>query len=444
MQSTYNKIKYLLKNYLNNQTKILLANSSWVFLSNGIRVGLAFVRSIIVARGLGIEIYGIYAVVQAFISAILELFNLNVGTALIKFGAEYLAEQRSDKLVVLLKLCLLITFCTAILGILLISGILLFFYDSFINYPGLTSVIIILSASVSLSFFDYIGQSILRLFFKFKLNSILQIIVTVFQVIVIGVTLLIYPKNLIFFMVAVISGNIIGSIITNVSVYYEIKEKIMPYYKCKYNIISEDIKRILKFVFANSGSRTLKTILNQGDVLLLGILSTPVQVGFYSIAKKLGYSILILIDPLVNAVFPQFSKITSEKKYKELKGMIKQTTFMILLPVSLLLLIVILWKQEIIILVYGAQYKGAENPLVLHLFSALISAITFWSLSLILSLGLVTFRFFASLASLIVGALIAIILTPEYGAVGTAVGVFIANLILSFLLSYVSIKMINK
>ena len=81
------------------ESKTLFKNSSWVFIANTYGVGLAFLRSIVIARGLGAEILGIYTVIIAFVVTVQEILKLNVPLGIIKYGAHFISEDRHDKLV---------------------------------------------------------------------------------------------------------------------------------------------------------------------------------------------------------------------------------------------------------------------------------------------------------------------------------------------------------
>ena len=64
---------------LDAQISLLVRNSSWVFSANAVSTLLAFVKSIIIARALGIELFGNYVLIVAFVGTIQEFFNLNIG-----------------------------------------------------------------------------------------------------------------------------------------------------------------------------------------------------------------------------------------------------------------------------------------------------------------------------------------------------------------------------
>jgi PST family polysaccharide transporter len=169
--------------------------------------------------------------------------------------------------------------------------------------------------------------------------------------------------------------------------------------------------------------------MDQGDVLLLAYLSNPVQVAFYSVAKKVSYSILLLTDPITNSIYPQLSLLVSAKKYNDIKTMLKKITKVILYPSVGFLILMYFFNEELIQLIYGSEYYGAGLAFFILLVSSVLSAVFFWALSLVLSLGLFRFRLFSSILSLVAGFTLAYYLTPKYGAVGVAAGLLLAKLI---------------
>ena len=63
-----------LKNKLEGQTKILFKNVKWVFIANMFMFLLSFLRSVVLARGLGVEIFGVYTLVTNFSVTVIEIF----------------------------------------------------------------------------------------------------------------------------------------------------------------------------------------------------------------------------------------------------------------------------------------------------------------------------------------------------------------------------------
>ena len=174
--SKYRSFRGAISTSLDEQTKVLAKNGSWLMLSN-LNAGLCdFLRAIFIARGLGVELFGQMLIILALSRAIMELFNLNVGTALTKFGAGYKVAGDPARVVALLRLCFLVSILASAVGVLMVAGVTYVAYDVFIDTQGLWLFIVIYTVSLSLEFIDHISLSLLRLSYKFKINSIIKII----------------------------------------------------------------------------------------------------------------------------------------------------------------------------------------------------------------------------------------------------------------------------
>ena len=435
-------MKFIRKN-LDSESKILIKNSKWVFIANIIGAGFGLIRSIAVARGLGVEIFGTYMIVVSLVALLQELLNLNIGTALIKFGADYQAGNRIDKLVVLIKRSLRIS--AAMAGVLILVVLLLTFtsYDYFIKKPGLHWFVIGYTVANSLNYFNLITRSVLRLFYKFKKNSIIQILMDIIETALVVAAVYLYPGNLAVFFAAAISTRFLNTFVCSFLGFYEVKKDLWPFRKEPDHLIDAEIPVIRSFVIHNSLSNTLKSLIQQGDVLLLGALAGAASVGLYSAAKKLAYSILTLTDPLVSSIFPQLSKLVAAKKIPELKKMLGRITLFGAGPVLVTLAGGFLLNTWAIEFVYGAEYLPASMPFFILLVNAIIGTLTFWVLPLVQSLGLVNIRLKVYAAMLVPGILAALVLVPAMQASGMAIALTFMNLSINLLFIYAVFKKMN-
>lgn len=414
---------------LDAESKVLFKNSTWVFCSNFFSTGLAFLRSVVIARGLGAGIYGIYAIVVAFVALVQEFLNLNIGTALIRYGAVYHAGQRKDKLQALVKVSLWASLGMAIVSVVVIALLINISYETFIEQPGLEWFIVAYALAASLTYINSISRGLLRLYYKFRLSSIIQMAMDVIETIAIVIAVFFYPKDLNVFFVAIIITRFLNGFICNLLAFWELRKQLDFTAAVPDGIIADDIKDFRGFVVGNSIGNTLKTLISQGDVVLLGALSSPQHVAYYAVAKKVAYSILTLTDPLVQSIFPQFSHLLAEMKIKETRNFIIRITALGLVPASLFLAVAMYFNQEIIGLVYGAEYLPAVPAFNYFLVSAVLSALSFWLLPLIQSLGLIARRLQIYMVTIVAGVSLAYVLVPQLQSEGMAIALLLTNVL---------------
>ena len=435
------------KKLLQSQTKLLVKNSSWVFAGNFFRTFLVFLKGVVMVRFLGTELFGLYAIIINFVGIIQEFLNLNLGTTIIKFGASYKSDKKTPLLVALIKTGVLASFVSVLVSILIIVLILIYFYDVFLEEKGLEWYIITYAFAAGTLFFDNISQGILRLYYKFKALSALAVIVTSLEFIIVVTALYFESTKLSTLFIALIASKLLGSIIYGFGTAMEVKDDLKKHLGSSIFNLRADWKKIGEFTLANSGSRSIHTASNKGDVMLLAALggaNGPVWVTYYSLAKKLAYAVLTIVDPLVQSIFPQFSILISEKKYREMRKMIRQITKMALVPASIFLVAVYFVKDWLITVIYGADRIGAAEPFTYHMIGAALGTVFFWNLSLIISIGMVRFRLVVSAIGTIIGAAVACYLIPTWGASGAALGLLVANFLIIISFSLASYFTIGK
>jgi O-antigen/teichoic acid export membrane protein len=436
-----------LLSFLDQETKRLVQNSSWIFLSNFYSTGLAFLRSVVIARGLGVALFGSYTIVVAFVGLVQEFLNLNLGTALIKYGAGYHSANRTDKLFALVKTSLRLSVIMLVVSVLIIAG--LSYSTTFIHdeFPGIHLYMIVYAVASGLTYFNSISRSMLRLYYRFRVTSVIEIIMDSIETIVVAIVVYFYPKNIAIFFPAIIIVRFVNAFICNYIAYLELRKEWLQYRDADTAVVSEDRKEIRSFILGNSLGNTLKTIISQGDVVLLGLLTGPEQVAYYSIAKKLAYSILALTDPLASSIYPQLAKLMADQKFGEMKIMLRKIVRVTVIPSVAFFIVMYFIHQWVIVFLYGKEFLGAAAGYMFFLAGALLGVVTFWTLPLVQSLGLVRMRVVAYVITIVVGVVLSLLLIPYYQAAGMAIALLITNVlnvIIFLYFSFQNIQMISR
>ena len=333
---------------------------------------------------------------------------------------------------------------SAVASVIIISILTHFTYGYFFDIPGLQKFIILYSAINGIAFLDNIGRAALKVYYKFKLNSIVQMSMDTFEFITITTCIYLFNNNLNYFFYSVVFSKLINSTICNIAVFYELRKELKNHLSTKINIIKLHYKEISNFIVGNSFGNTLKTFLNQGDVLLLNLWGSHAAVGLYSVSKKLAYAILTVTDPLVTSIYPQLAHLVSQKKFKELKLMLVKITKLALIPVAFFTIIVFIFKDHIITFIYGEEFRAAASTFFIHFIGAVQGSVFFWCLPLIQGLGLTSLRLRSYVIAIIIDIILAWQLTPMYGANGVAIGLLAANLVTTFYFVYYSQRKINS
>lgn len=420
--------RWLLSRF-DKQSKILFKNTSWILGSTAFRSLMSFFKSIVVARGLGVEFYGIYILISNFVLTIQDFFDMNIDAGIIRFGAIYRSNNRMDKLISLIKLSVLSILISSLISILLIIVLVSFFYKQYVPEPGLEMFIILFAIADLSSFFDPLGKSLLRLYYKFKMNSIIQSLSSLLELIVVSITIFIFKADLKAFFISLIIARILTATAYIGGMWWELKDELSPHLNSKISLIRDQFREIFVFMTGNAMTRTLVTLINRGDALLLGTLAGPASLAFYNLSKRLANMFMVIADPFAQGIYPQISYLLAEKKYPDLRLMLIKLTRSIALPLVLSVPVIYFSNEWFISLVYGSEYANASQPFIFLYISSILSTVFFWNQSFLLGTGFIKTRFMIILVAAVIGFSISYVLIPEYADVGMAIG----NLILRFL-----------
>lgn len=424
------QVRAALRRRFDVESRALLRNSSWFFVTNANAAVCDFLRSVVLARGLGAEGFGVFILVTTLVRTILEFFNLNVGTALVKFGAEYTADGQPRRLASLLKACYGLAAITAVASVAFVLAASFFVYDTFVGQPGYRGSMQLYALAASLSFFDYVSVSLLNLHFKFRLNSAIKIGLDLLELAILVLALWWRPGDLPFLFAAAAVSLGIKALVYNGGALWEMRELVRPNLDVPLAELSGDRRRIGAFLINNSLSRTVHTMIFSGDVLLLGALTGPAQAGYYTIAKKLAFAVLRLTDPMSNSIFPQLARLVAQRNFAGVRVMLGRVTALLGGLVAGIFLLALLFGEWLLTFAYGEDYRPAAPALRVLVAAAGLGAALFWSTSLIVSLGRVDARLRAYLLALAVSGSLAWVLVPAWGATGLAAAMLAAIVIM--------------
>ena len=421
---------------LQSEIERLLKNSAWVFGVNVYKFSLSFVRSIVIARLLGVSSYGEFVVVMSVVGLVYEFLSLNLPTTLTKFGTEHLEANKLAGFRLVLNVCMLLTLASAVLSVILALASIelnwvpvsdsiwkpaLYFYVFSFVFPYLSGLY----------------TAALRLYDKFRLSSLLFALFSSFELILLSVALLIWPKNVNSVIIALSASNLLSNLVLIIWT-----EKVLAIKKVPFRIGLQlgpywaEIVRVLPFSLHNSLSRTIKTIIDQGDVIFLGYFVSFEQIGLYSIAKKLSMIVFYAIDPLITAVFPQFNKLLAEKKFKLVLQMVNKAMLIIAALLLVYLVLAFYFGQWAIVLMFGSEFKAAYLMFMVFNVAIVFNAIVFWHLPVTWAIGASKQRLYTYLFSFLLVVILVFPMVKWYGVEGMALVQSLSKTLMAIILAF--------
>lgn len=144
---------------------------------------------------------------------------------------------------------------------------------------------------------------------------------------------------------------------------------------------------LARFALLGNLSGTLSSVMNDGDLLVLGFLRSPVEVGYYKLAKSLAQIAYLPVTPLAHATYPEFSAAAAAGQWDKFRSLMRRGSKVMafwLVPVSVGLVLV---GWPAIALLYGPSFVPAVPALAILLVGIVIDGVLFWTRITLLSMG---------------------------------------------------------
>lgn len=164
------------------------------------------------------------------------------------------------------------------------------------------------------------------------------------------------------------------------------------------------------------------------DTVMLGFISGDREVGLYTVANKVKWLLLSVINAISAVLLPRLSYYISEKKTEEFNRILKKSIVVIFMLSIPLTVFFILEAKDSILLLGGENYTGATLCMRIVLPILLISGFSnITGNQILIPLGKDSCFMKAVIAGSLVDLILNALLMPKYGSVGAAVATLIAE-----------------
>jgi len=399
---------------------------------------ISAVGTIIIARLLGPDNYGLYAIALTAPNLISTFRDWGINTAMVKYSAQYNSENNVAKIRSIFVSGVLFEVVLG-LSLSILSFVLSPFLAMSFNRPVIAPLIQIASFSVlagalgNAAIAAFTGMEKMHLYsFMIILQSIIKTTLIV-ALVVLGLGTL-----------GAITGYTAASIIaglTGVLLIWTMFKSFPKPTNSKLEIMAT-IKTMFKYGLPLSIGTILGGFLTQSYSYILAIyVINNATIGNYNVALNFVVLIGFFATPVTTMLFPAFSKLDSQKDKETLKNVFQYSVKYAALVVVPVTAMVIALAQPAIGTIFGDKYVQA--PLFLALLSVTYLLSAFGNLStsnLINGQGYTTFYLKLNILTAVIGFPLSFVLIYQFGVIGLIVATLMDGLPSLF----ISLRFIKK
>lgn len=379
---------------------------------------ISFVYFSYLAIALGPEKLGIYGYALSIIATAVIFTDLGINNVITREVA-----ANNNKAKQLLKTTVKVKL---ILSLLTLLGVTIF---SLAVEPDLYISLIIIFASLSM-----IGDTFANTYFaslrglqKLGAESLMAIISPLISA-VIGVAIILTSQDLRLLALSLALGSWLSFFFA---------------YLASNKILVDDhepvsVKQLSNLVGPFALASVSSKIYGYADTILIRFLSSASQLGFYGLAYKATFALQFIPLAAMAGVYPAMSNANANNDQNRLYYLLTSSLKYVLVLGLPLVAVMLVFGQDIVVTIYGQDFKGAVLPLLI-LFSSLPMLFSTFPLGAWLN---ATRRQTANTRNVVIVTIVSIVLNifvlPKYGAVGAAsVSLFSTSLLFVLHLSVI-------
>ena len=370
--------------------------------------------SIIIARSLGPELRGVFFLMQSYLAIITVLgsFSLPTIMTVVLSRNEYsLTEVHSAAIII-----------SVLLGVpSIFAGLVIFGTTHIVASVSLTSAIVYFSSS-PLIIYKLMWNGIVLGMMDFKTLNIIAVFDSLTTLIPALIVVALLRYNLAGAMYAFLFSTLISFFVQCLIM----KKKYRPSFhysnRCLKSIIGLGLKQHLASGIFNLCLRA--------DAFILSALSSPQNIGFYSVAKGVTNNILLTVNPISLVMFPHISSASTEKSKAYTASLFKVILFIGISVSSIFYFVAPIIFRILYGTAYGNSIKHARILIYSFAFLIIQVPMNHWFIG---NLNRPLLAAYVSASALIFIVLFGLLGLKYLGDYGISWGMLIANLLASCL-----------
>jgi len=401
--------------------KKVVRGSIWAFLLKGVLRAITFVRTLVLARILAPQDFGLFGV------ALLTL------TALETFSQTGFQEALIQKKVNI-KGYLDVAWTTMLLRGIFLFIILYFiapYAAIFFNVPQAEIFIRVIGLSVLFRSFTNIGIIYFQKELELNKEFIYHFIGAAVDFVV-AISIVLIAKSVWALLFGLLAGDLVRLVISYL---------IHPY-RPKFDLNLEKVKKLFSYGRWVMGSSILAFLLNEGDDALVGKLLGITTLGLYQVAYKISSLPVTEISLAIHSVtFPAYSKLQDNlPKLRETYLKVLQFTAFLSFPIAGL---IIALAPDFTLIFLGERWMPMVPAMQLLTLVGLLTSLGTTAGPIFYSLGKPRIVVELQSAQLIFFAALIFPLTLKWGILGTSLSLVLATLATSVIEAYKMVKITN-
>lgn len=396
----------------------------------------------LIAHVLGLGEYGRLAVLMSLVALVGQFFDVRVTTATAVFATRRLvADPRGAGGV--FQLSYAVDALTGVVGFLVVLAVAPFVGERLVGEGG-TELVVLYALTLLIATTKATSITVLRLTDRYPLLGGAMLVLEASRVALVAAAILEWGS-----LRAVVLALIVYELLAATTV---LAAAVWSYgqavpggalYRPATADARAELRPFLRMTMHTNVMSYSRLAATQLPTLVLGAVTTTLEVGLYKIGMAAAAVIARLSDPAFVALLPRLSRLWAEGRRGEIRRLFRQASIVSVPATVVALVLVIVLRDEILRLVGGEAARAAGAVVVLGAAGHAVNGALFWNARLPFAADRAAVATKVFLAAAAVQVALLPVLIPRFEAVGAAAAFLIAQLALNVMLTWVTLSLLR-
>jgi len=388
-------------------------NSGYLLSSNMASMLLSIGQSIFAGRLLGVVGFGVIGTVTIFASTINRLFSFRMNELVVKYYGESLTNHQPQRAAAVIKAAALAEGISAILAFIVLVVFAPLAANRLADDASMAPYFVMYGTVILANLVFETATGILHVNNKFNKQAVINLAASILTATIIAWAYL-TQQGLLEVLIAYLAGKLVLGIGTMVLGFSDLKHTLgRDWWKTSFKHLPP-LKELGSFAFSTNLSSTIIMLVRDNEILWVAYFLTPLEVGYTKTALAIINLVQMPITPLISATYPEINRAAAQKKWTQVRNLLKKVTLVSGLWTGLTGLGLAIFGRWLLSF-YGQDFVPAYTPMLIFLVGLGFANIFFWNRPLLLSLGLPLVPYHYSLWCGIAKIALTFLLVPKLG-----------------------------
>ncbi|MGD8632876.1 MAG: oligosaccharide flippase family protein [Anaerolineales bacterium] len=400
--------------------KRVIRNTGYLFSAQTISAALSMAQGVLAARLLGPVGLGNVGLITLFSSNLNRLTSFRMSELVVSYVGKYEAQDEPIKAAATFKAAAFVEFSGSVLAFGLILLLAPFGAEIFSHNPDLAALYAFYGTSVIANLIAESSTGLLQYFNRFRWIAFVMVAQSVITLALITVAFL-TGAGIAMVVGAYLVGKVVLAVGLTVIALWQARHSWGPgWWRAPLGTLRDDRRDLVRFALSTNISGTLNLITRDSDELWLGAFTSPLQAGFYKIAKAILNVILIPVSPLIQTTYKEVATEIANRRWVNVRYLLRSGSLISAawtIPAALGLVVFGRW----VVALYGTNFLPTSYVCLLIMLAGGVTVnIFYWNRSVLLPLNLPEFPTKVHFVGAVLKVIGIILLVPRFGALGMA------------------------